>query len=128
MPKIGLRILKTSLAVFICLLIDAILKYFLLKNTFFVELESYYSPFFAGIATVYCLHQNKSNSIKQAKIRAIGSIMGGFFGVLVVLFSLLFKQIDITNFISYTIFSLGIIPLIYITVLTKQTTSSFERC
>lgn len=128
MPKIGLRILKTSLAVFICLLIDAILKYFSLKNTFFVELESYYSPFFAGIATVYCLHQNKSNSIKQAKIRAIGSIIGGFFGVLVVLFSLLFKQIDITNFISYTIFSLGIIPLIYITVLTKQTSSTFVTC
>ena len=44
-----------------------------------------YTPFFAGIAAVYATHRDKKSSIKQAKIRSFGSILGGYFGMIIVL-------------------------------------------
>ena len=40
-----------------------------------------YTPFFAGIVAVYATHRDKKTSVKQARIKSIGSIIGGYFGM-----------------------------------------------
>lgn len=40
-----------------------------------------YTPFFEGIAAVYATHRDRKTSLNQARIRLIGSIIGGYFGM-----------------------------------------------
>lgn len=141
MPGIGLRIIKTFIAVFLSMILNIL---FLLFNKWFdlgiVDangLVIFYTPFFATIAAVYCLHRDKKNSLSQAKIRSVGTIIGGYFGLLIIVIidALLINvlHLDINNpvlykTLLYVFVSIGIIPLIYITVLMKQNTCVFITC
>ena len=75
-PKIGLRNIKSAISVFICLV--------LLKD----------NHFYASIAAIICLQTTVANSIKVGKNRAIGTILGGLWGLIVLYF---------INFINYNI-------------------------
>lgn len=119
MKKIGLRIIKTMIAVLVCLLIDLILK----KIIGIEKSKNYFNPFFASLATVYCLNNSKDNSIHLGKIRIFGSLLGGIFGILylTIVFVLLNTlNIDLDNnyfiytFLLYLFISFGTIILIYI--------------
>ena len=72
MPKIGMRIVKTAIAVFLCFLID------LLRNHQGV-------PFYSAIAAILCMQPFVSNSVKVAFNRSVGTFIGGLFGMLVLL-------------------------------------------
>ena len=80
MPKIGLRTIKTAIAVLITLSINIVLYY--ISPTF---ATTWYSPFFAGIAAVYSMQRENSKSFSQARVRSLGSIFGGLFGMVIVL-------------------------------------------
>ena len=137
---IGKRIIKTAITLFIVLLIYIALL--ALDNLFEISHDNFkapsnmYTPFFAGIAAVYATHQNRKLSIKQAKVRSIGSIVGGYFGMIIVfLYELvalkLFSfenNIILFNLIRYIIISLSIIPLIVFTVKIKQVDAVFITC
>jgi hydroxymethylpyrimidine pyrophosphatase-like HAD family hydrolase len=128
MHKIGLRNIKTATAVFITLFI-----YFLLYtiDTGFASL--WYSPFFAGIAAAYAVQGDSSSSFKQARIRSFGSIIGGVYGVFVIYLyeaisrvSLEVSAIEPIYLLTlYVVVGVGVIPLIYVTVLMKQTSATF---
>ncbi len=94
MTRIGLRAVKTAIAVFICALIYIILR--AIDDASGVEFHfSYvmYSPFFAGIATAYSMHPDKKSSFRQAKNRIVASLIGGLIGiVLVVVYELIVGQ------------------------------------
>ena len=96
---IGKRIIKTAITLFIVLLIHIALlwldKLLKLEHSDFNAPSNMYTPFFAGIAAVYATHQNKKLSIKQAKVRSIGSLVGGYFGMIIVF---LYEVIAITLF------------------------------
>lgn len=99
LPKIGMRTLKTALAIFLCLL--------LLPG----------EPFFACLTSVFCIQDTIENSIKMAFTRGIGTILGGVSGLG---FLFLFKSTEniITNdrieqLLYYIVISLGIIFVIY---------------
>ncbi|HEX3046384.1 MAG TPA: aromatic acid exporter family protein [Bacillota bacterium] len=68
MARIGLRNLKTALAVFICMLISKILK-----------LEY---PFFVAIAAIISMENSLSNSFKAGKSRMLGTIIGASIGLI----------------------------------------------
>ncbi len=143
-PRIGMRIIKTMIAVFlsisiflILLLIDKARGKELGNVDDTTALYNMYTPFFAGIAAAYTLHRDKKSSYQQAKIRSLGSIIGGIVGMFVIMFvEYIFKtllHVDENNFILYkliefTIVSLGIIPLICIAVAVKQNTAVFISC
>lgn len=98
-PKIGLRTIKTSLSVFLCLA--------LLPN----------EPFFACLTAVFCIQDTVENSFKMGKNRCIGTIVGAIIG-LIVLF--IFKSITyninsmfLKKLIIYFFIALGIIIVIY---------------
>ena len=99
-PKIGLRTLKTALAVFLCLL-------------FFPN-----EPFFACLTTVFCIQDTVSNSVKIAINRGFGTILGASVGLLFLIVCRYFTYKIDTYFISkllvYLTIAIGIIAVIYL--------------
>lgn len=140
LPKVGKRIIKTAIAVFLS--ITLYIPLLLIDNLGFKEIYSegltiFYTPFFAAIAAVYALHQDKKSSYAQAKIRGFGSIMGGYYGMVVMLiseyilidiFSLPTTNIYLFHLLTYLIVSVSLIPLIILTVKMKQKSSVFITC
>lgn len=105
-PKIGLRTIKTALAVFLCLLL------------FPAE------PFFACITTIFCLQDTSTNSRKMAFVRGFGTIFGGAIGLCFLYICRFTKQIIPINYFgtlcTYLIIALGIITVIYLLNLLKR--------
>lgn len=99
LPKIGLRTIKTSLAVFLCL----------------VLLPS--EPFFACLTSVFCIQDTVGNSLIMGKNRGIGTIVGAFIGLIIMfIFKSLTYNIDsqfLKKLIIYIFIALGIIVVIY---------------
>lgn len=113
MPKIGMRIIKSSCAVAICFLI----------SLFRVDGIVFYSC----IAAVLCIQQDVTNSKKVALNRVKGTLLGGFFGMLVLLIEKSFFPVD-ALWLRYIVISMMIIPIIYLTVLLKMTSASYISC
>jgi hydroxymethylpyrimidine pyrophosphatase-like HAD family hydrolase len=128
MPKIGLRNIKTALAILITLL------FYLLIHVINPEVASlWYSPFFAGIAAAYSLQSDYTASFRQARIRSMGSIIGGVYGVFIVnMYEMVLHNPIETSLISslnlltfYLLVAVAVVPLIYSTVIMKQTMATF---
>ena len=68
LPKVGARIQKTALSVFICMIIPHLLN------------MEY--PFYACIAAVICLKDSHENTVKMGVNRMIGTLIGGCAGIL----------------------------------------------
>lgn len=113
MPKIGMRIIKSSVAVFLCFVI------YLIRGDGI--------PFYSAIAAILCMQPDVSNSRRVAFNRTVGTFIGGFFGMLVMLMEARFIPPEIPV-LKYLLISVVIIPLIYITVLVKKPTASYITC
>ena len=105
-PKIGLRTIKTALAVFLCLL-------------FFPS-----EPFFACLTAVFCVQDTVSNSIKMAINRGVGTVLGATIGLLfLIVCRFLTYKIEpyfIRKFLVYLTIAIGIIVVIYLCNLLKK--------
>jgi Cof subfamily protein (haloacid dehalogenase superfamily) len=113
MPKIGMRIIKSSVAVFLCFAI------YLLRGDGI--------PFYSAIAAVLCMQPYVSNSRKVAFNRTIGTFIGGIFGMVVMLIEKQFIPLE-TPILKYLLISIVIIPVIYSTVLVKKPTAAYIGC
>lgn len=137
--KIGQRNIKTAISVFIALILYVFL-YFLdefigQEKEGFKGLTAIYTPFFGAIAAAYTSHKDYKSSLKQARIRSVGSIIGGCFGMLLIM---LYEFLFITLFpinehylyqiLQYTFVGFGIILLIYLAVCVKQPDATFISC
>nr|WP_320024405.1 HAD hydrolase family protein [uncultured Acetobacterium sp.] len=114
MPKIGMRIFKTFIAVYLCFLI------YLLRG-------EQGSPFYSTIAAILCMQPYVSNSFKVAMNRTLGTFIGGAMGLVLLIFERQFIPVDMPA-LQYFIVSLCIIPLIYFTVTIKKPTASYITC
>ena len=106
LPTIGLRTIKTAIAVFLCLL-------------FFPN-----EPFFACLTSVFCVQDTVSNSIDMAINRGLGTILGAVLGLI---FLLICRFITynvnpyfISKFLVYLTIGIGIILVIYSCNLIKK--------
>ena len=103
LPHLGQRIIKTSIAVFLCLLIHYIIGY---KG---MMLQS-------CITAIICVQPYIKDTMESSFTRFIGTLIGGVWGLL---FLLLIKQ---TSFIAsheiiiYFIMAIGVLIVIYSTV------------
>ena len=100
-PKIGMRMIKSSVAVFICFLIH------MLRGG-----EG--DPFYSVIATILCMQPQVENSRKVAFNRIFGTLIGAMVGIFVLLIQ---QNVIPANWIlvRYILVSFAIIPTIYIT-------------
>lgn len=114
LPKIGMRIVKSALAVFLCFVV------YLLRGQQGV-------PFYSAIAAVLCMQPAVSNSFKVAWNRTVGTVIGAGAGMLVLLFERAFIPRNLP-LLQYGLVSLVIIPLIYVTLLAKKPTASYITC
>lgn len=105
MKKIGMRNLKTAIAVFICIIITRVLN---IAD----------SPFYACIAAVICMQSSVFQTFKAGKNRMIGTFIGAFLGFL-------FALINPGNALLTAV---GIIVVIYICDLMKYNKSVSIAC
>lgn len=113
LPKIGMRIVKSAVAVFLCFVIYMI--------------RGRGVPFYSAIAAVLCMQPYVSNSVRVALNRTVGTFIGGVFGMLALLVEKAFFPPDQPIW-KYLLVSVCIIPLIYVTLLAKQPTASYITC
>ena len=113
LPKIGMRIVKSAVAVFLCFVIYMI--------------RGRGVPFYSAIAAVLCMQPYVSNSVRVALNRTVGTFIGGVFGMLALLVEKAFFPPDQPIW-QYLLVSVCIIPLIYVTLLAKQPTASYITC
>lgn len=114
MPKIGKRMIKSSIAVFLCFVV-----YLFRQKEGIV--------FYSCIAAVLCMQQDITNTKKVGLNRVIGTFIGGLIGLFVLMFEKAFIPDDYM-LLEYMLTSFMIIPTIYITVLLKKTSASYISC
>lgn len=115
MPKIGMRIIKTAIAVFLCYL------FYLLPG--FQQ-----DPMYAEFAAILCMQPDIHSGSKVGINRMLGTVLGGMAGVLVLLLE---HQLfgGVAGYLCSAVFSsLMIIPLIYTTVVLKRTSATVITC
>lgn len=78
LPKIGMRIVKSAVAVFLCFVIYMI--------------RGRGVPFYSAIAAVLCMQPYVSNSVRVALNRTVGTFIGGVFGMLALLWKRRFSH------------------------------------
>lgn len=103
MPRIGLRMIKTVIAV----AISAATMHYLIGDT----------PFFACIGAVVSMERTMKKSFDAAVIRNVGTAIGGVIGIIS---SLLTENVIFLSF--------GVLPVIYIINLLKKKPSIIPGC
>ena len=105
MPRVGMRMIKTSLAVAICFLL------------YFARGEEGV-PVFSTIAAIICMQPYVENSLQAAFNRIIGTLVGAVFALLV-LYLIRFIPWEY-RILRYMTISFAIIPVMYVTVMLKR--------
>lgn len=113
MPKIGLRIWKSALAVFFCFLIN--------------DLRRDGIVFYSIIAAILCMQPSLDNSFETAKQRMIGTLLGGLSGMVYLSLQNAFLT-GLPTVVIQLVLSLCVVPLIYVTVQFKCKSSSYITC
>lgn len=109
---IGMRVIKTVIAVYICFLI----------GSFRSSL-----PFYSAIAAILSMQTEPKESLAVGKNRMRGTIIGGVYGFIVLT---LINLLGIESFghTYYLILSLFLIPIIYTNVNIKTYSSTYISC
>lgn len=111
--KIGGRTAKTVIAVFLCFFIDTIRKNGV--------------PFYAAIAAILCIQPNYEDSLHTALNREIATIIGGIWGMLVLLIEKKFYCISY-DILRYLFLSVMLILIINFSVWIRQEKGTFLMC
>ena len=119
-PPIGMRIVKSAAAVFLCFLLS------LLRGRFFPFLGQGV-PFYSAIAAILCMQPYVSGSVKTALNRTVGTVIGAAGGTL---FLLVEREAGLQGMplLRDLLLAMCIIPLLYVTVVLKKTTASYITC
>ncbi len=118
--KIGLRTTKTAFAIFISTMI------FYLLTLLMPYYADWFSPFFCSIAAAFSIQPGRNISLKMGKRRAIGTLIGGTIGMLVVFVCSSLKDGSMTHlFFYYVITSSMVLILIPLALKLKQQDAVF---
>lgn len=117
LPPIGARIIKSSVAVALCMVIYFFRTLLPIGNGI---------PFYSALAALWCLQPYHDTTKKNAGQRSIGTLTGALFGLI---FLMLMRTVDLTEpIIVYLLASALIIPVIYTTVILNKRNASFFSC
>ena len=109
---IGMRIIKTVVAVFLCGLL-----------AFFRDASGFYSM----IAAVVCIQNSAGKTIESSVNRMIGTLIGGVVGVLVV-YSLDTLGVLYMELLRYAVLSVMLIPIIKLCLTIKKPGCAAMAC
>ena len=111
--RVGGRTIKTVAVVFLCFLVDTARN----SNT----------AFYAAIAAILCIQRTPKDSWREAMNREIATIIGGVWGMAVLLIEKNIYSIP-CEILRYLCLSVLLIPLINFSVLIKQEKGTFLMC
>lgn len=119
-PKIGMRIIKSAVAVFLCYIIN-----YFRGETGIV--------FYSQLSALWCIQSYISTTRQNALQRIAGTFIGAGAGLVILLFSRFIRShFELSEFLLYivqgTITSLSIILVLYITVIIKKKHASYFSC
>lgn len=114
LPRIGLRIIKSSVGVFLCYVI------FMLRGNKGI-------PFYSMLAVLWCIQPYSGKTFLNAFQRTVGTLIGAFFGLIAILLETRVLNIFGTIF-GYLVTAAMIIPVIYLTVVLKKQNASYFSC
>lgn len=115
MPKIGMRIIKTAVAVFLCYL-------------FYMIPGLQQDPTYAEIAAIICMQPDIHSGSRVGLNRMLGTVLGGIAGVLVLLLERSIFGGESVYLFTAVLSSIMIIPLIYTTVAVKHSSAAVITC
>lgn len=115
LPGIGMRIVKSALAVFICYIVN-----WLRGGQGIV--------FYSQLAALWCVQMYRSNTLKNALQRTIGTTVGAVYGLLYLLCYPVWSGSANREMLEAGIISTMIVLVLYTTVLVKQKQSSYFSC
>lgn len=117
LPRIGARMIKSSVAVTLCMVIYYIRTLLPIGNGI---------PFYSALAALWCLQPYSHATKINAGQRSAGTLIGAVFGLV---FIVLLRYIGLTKpFLVYLIASFVVIPVIYLTVILHKQSASFFSC
>ena len=116
LPRIGLRMIKSAVSVGLCFLIYV--------------LRGYHGiPFYAALAALQCIQPYKENTKQMAVQRASGTLIGAFYGLIVlVLQCFVLVPRDIPYVWYCLMVSVGVIFSLYTAVLLKRKSAAYFSC
>lgn len=114
LPGVGLRIVKSALVVFLCLSLS-LFRYV------------HGAPLYVAIAAILCIQPTMESSKEAGIGRLFGTLLGGFWGSIVLLINLYLLQ-GYHMLIQYALISATIIPVIYSAVALKRHSAVFLSC
>lgn len=116
LPPVGMRIIKSAIAVALCYVV-ALFR------------DGNGIVFYSQLAALWCMQLYVKNSLKSAKQRTIGTIIGALYGLVVILIS---NQISISPISHSTVYNLVvtlmIVVVIYTTVVINKKEASYFSC
>ena len=116
LPPIGLRIIKSAAAVFLCYCVD------LLRGGTGIV-------FYSQLAALWCMQDYVSDTKKNARQRLVGTAVGAAFGLLtLILLPILSSLFGNGIFIQQIVVSLMIVGVLYTTVLLRRKQASYFSC
>lgn len=114
LPPIGMRIVKSSVGVML-----AFVTYFLrgCQGT----------PFYTALSVLWCMRPYNADSKNMAIQRTTGTLLGGLFGLIVIIIDL-HTPLYQNEFARFMVIGLCIIPIIYTTVFIRRRNASYFAC
>lgn len=114
LPPIGMRIIKSAIGVLIGFLI------YLLRG-------ENGAPFYTALSVLWCMRAYDNESYGMAIQRVIGTFIGGFYGLIMILLEFQFFKTE-PDYVRFIVISLFIIPVIYTTILLNKKNASYFAC
>lgn len=111
LPPLGNRIIKTAVAVFICLLLHMAVGY---RG----------SVMQSAIAAVICLQPNTTDSRTYAIERIFGTVLGSVWGFAYLFLLILCPRLDDHMIVAYTLMALFVMLALYSAVLLKKSAAA----
>ncbi|MFI3165204.1 MAG: HAD hydrolase family protein [Bacillota bacterium] len=114
LPHIGQRMIKSAVAVFFCYLVD------ILRSG---------TPFYSALASIQCMQPYKASSKAMAKQRIEGTLIGAFYGLIVILIELKYlNTLENSAIWSYAFVALFVVAVLYTTVVLNKKSASYFSC
>lgn len=115
-PGIGMRIIKSAVAVLLCMVINSIRG----EGSM---------VFYSQLAALWCIQMYRSNTLSNALQRTVGTLVGAVFGLICLLiYPHTVLKVGNSVPLNYFIIFVGVILVIYSTVLMKQKQASYFSC
>ena len=112
-PPLGQRIVKTAVAVFLCLL------YYWLRGYRGMNM-----PTEAGITAIICMQPYVHDSRDYALSRFTGTLIGSFWGLLLLLLLMAAPRLGESLFLVYSFMAVGVLASLYTAVMLRRADAS----